>query len=527
MKRFILLCTATSVLGLITNAQVYAAMHYVSQTSPSPTPPYSTPQTAAHNIQGAVDVATDGDTVLVAPGDYAVTNQITVTNAIRLQSTAGASQTFVTAYGGYGFGCLSISNALAAADGFTLRPGTGDPYGAVLVGGTIQNCNFTNFYASFGSIVMSGGTVSNVIVWYYRGHAGGAAVSCSDSGLITDSQILGKAPVGSGASAVALVNSRLQNSVITGTGAAPNTSGVAVSAVSSTVVGCTISSNYNKGQGGGAYLQDSLMDRCIVTSNTSGGNDPGSGGGGIFEANSVIRNSLIVNNGVVLGDGGAIYGGYRGGVHMQGGALLNSTVSGNTAVNFHDAVGAGAGIYVEGNGAVTNSIVYFNSFSGESASSSNWFNAGPGIFDHCCTAPDSGGTGNITQDPQFADMFNGNFHLASTSPCMDAGVTQPWMTGARDLDGNPRVSGASVDIGAYESQPVPPRSILSIIRSGPNIILLWPSTGTSDLVLQQSSGLIAPESWTPSTATVNDDGTNKSVTLPSSGGAQFFRLHNL
>src|ERR1051326_2478661 len=76
--------------------QTSAATHYVSQTSPSPTTPYSTADTAAHNIQDAVDVAADGDTVLVAPGDYGVTNQITVTNAIRVQSTDGASQTFVT-----------------------------------------------------------------------------------------------------------------------------------------------------------------------------------------------------------------------------------------------------------------------------------------------------------------------------------------------------------------------------------------------------------------------------------------------
>src|SRR2546427_11863857 len=94
--------------------QSKAATHYVSQTSPSPTPPYSTTETAAHNIQDAVDVSTDGDTVLVEPGDYGVTNQITVTNAVRLQSTAGASQTFLTGYGSW---CLSVSNALATADG--------------------------------------------------------------------------------------------------------------------------------------------------------------------------------------------------------------------------------------------------------------------------------------------------------------------------------------------------------------------------------------------------------------------------
>src|SRR2546430_14014696 len=111
--------------------QSIAATHYVSQTSPSPTPPYSTTETAAHNIQDAVDVSTDGDTVLVAPGDYGVTNQITVTKAVRLQSSGGASQTFLT---GQGSRCLAISNILAVADGFTLRPGTGYASGAVLAG---------------------------------------------------------------------------------------------------------------------------------------------------------------------------------------------------------------------------------------------------------------------------------------------------------------------------------------------------------------------------------------------------------
>jgi hypothetical protein len=530
MKQLSLFLAATSIVGLITNTQIYAATLYVSQTSPSPTPPYSTPQTAAHNIQDAVDVATEGDTVQVAPGDYGVTNQITVTNAIRLQSTGGASQTFVigNAIINQGLWCLAISNAVAVADGFTFRRGTGDPGGAILAGGTIQNCNFTNFYVSFGSIVMSGGTVSNVVVTYVR-EPDGAAVHCSDSGLITDSLIMGHGPVGIGGTGIDLVNSRLQNSVISGTQAAPNTHGVAVSALSSTVVGCIISNNYNRGKGGGAYLENSLMDRCIITGNASGGDGPGFGGGGIFETNSIVRNSLIVSNSVVIGDGGETIGGFGGGIYMQGGSLVNCTVSGNSTADESSLRGYGGGVFAE-SGGITNCIIYFNSFSPSSHpdnASTNWFNVGPAVFDHCCTAPDPGGAGNITQNPQFADMANGNFHLASTSPCIDAGVVQPWMTNAQDLDGNPRVSGASVDIGAYESQATLPRSILSISRSGSNIILLWPSTDTSDLALQQSSKLTTPESWAPSTATVNDDGTNKTVTLPVNGGVQFFRLHKL
>jgi len=97
-----------------------------------------------------------------------------------------------------------------------------------------------------------------------------------------------------------------------------NVTGAAVIALSSTVAGRTISNNYGRGQGGGAYLRNSLMNRCTVTGNKAGSTDLGSGGGGIFEVNSIIRDSLIVSNRAVVGDGGAIYGGLGGGVYMQG-----------------------------------------------------------------------------------------------------------------------------------------------------------------------------------------------------------------
>jgi len=248
-----------------------------------------------------------------------------------------------------------------------------------------------------------------------------------------------------------LINSRLQNSVLSGVPRPSNVSGPCVSAFSSTVVDCTISNNFSYGQGGGAYLRDSLMDRCIVTGNTAGDSDLRSGGGGIFETNSIIRDSLIVSNRVTISSGDPIYGGLGGGVYMQGGALLNCTVSGNIALDFTHP-GGGGGVFAE-SGGITNCIIYFNSLNLPSLSysaSSNWFNLGAAIFDHCCTAPDPGGVGDITSDPQFVDRTNNDYHLAPCSPCIDAGIVQPWMAGTEDLDGNPRVSGASVDMGAYE-----------------------------------------------------------------------------
>src|SRR5689334_16460427 len=146
-------------------SNVSAATLYVSQTSPNPTPPYSSLNTAAHNIQDAVDIASDGDTVLVASGQYVLTNQVTVTKAIVLESTAGASQTYLIAQSN--IWCLWISNSLAIADGFAMqRLGVGNPFdasGLFLAEGTARNCTFTNFNLSrLGSAVtMMGGVLSN------------------------------------------------------------------------------------------------------------------------------------------------------------------------------------------------------------------------------------------------------------------------------------------------------------------------------------------------------------------------------
>jgi hypothetical protein len=448
--------------------QSSAATHYVSQTSPSPTPPYSTPATAAHTIQEAVDVSTDGDTVLVEPGNYALTNPLTVSNAIRLQGASGASQTFLSAQSN--FWCLRMSNSLAVADGFTLRVEGpfGEGFGAFVVGGTIQNCNFTNFHVGHpsGAIFMSGGVVSNSTVTYTRYPTEGVAVY-GDGARITDCLILGIPRPGRG-TGVSLTNSQLQNSIISGVGGSTQDGGPALSAVSSSVVGCTISNNLNIDLGGGVHLENSFMDRCIVTRNVGGGEC--SGGGGIFEINSIIRNSLITSNSQTFGSGDPGCGSFGAGVYMRGGSLVNCTVAGNTARVLSNGTGGGGGVYAE-SGGITNCIIYFNLVYVANNPSSNWLSTGTAIFDHCCTTPDPGGAGNITQDPQFVDRANGDFHLASTSPCIDAGITQPWMIGTQDLDGNPRVSGASVDIGAYETPAATPQELLQALVSDVNNLI--------------------------------------------------------
>lgn len=61
------------------------------------------------------------------------------------------------------------------------------------------------------------------------------------------------------------------------------------------------------------------------------------------------------------------------------------------------------------------------------------------------------GEGNIDTDPCFVNPGNNDFHLLPDSPCIDAG-DQNYVVGPNetDLDGNPRVIGGRIDMGAYE-----------------------------------------------------------------------------
>ncbi len=59
--------------------------------------------------------------------------------------------------------------------------------------------------------------------------------------------------------------------------------------------------------------------------------------------------------------------------------------------------------------------------------------------------------GNFDSNPRFVDLDAGDFHLTLNSPCINAGgpVDTVWPDDV-DLDGDPRVMGGAVDVGADE-----------------------------------------------------------------------------
>ena len=78
-------------------------------------------------------------------------------------------------------------------------------------------------------------------------------------------------------------------------------------------------------------------------------------------------------------------------------------------------------------------------------------------LNYCCTSPNPDGEGNIASEPLFVDYAGGDLRLQFNSPCVNAGMNRAWMIDATDIEGNPRIRRDQVDMGAYESDYLPPQ----------------------------------------------------------------------
>jgi len=222
------------------------------------------------------------------------------------------------------------------------------------------------------------------------------------------------------------------------------------------IINCVISDNTatvtdrlenSGGAGGGLYRCSGTITNCTIIGNTAsdrGWYDQRSFGGGLCGCDGTISNCTISGN-ITLSK----YDSAGGGLCGCDGTIINCTISGNTAMlEDEPTVGdaTGGGLY-RCKGTITNCIIWANS---ANTGSQVYSSSEP---DYCCVQDYTGsGTGNIGDDPLFIDPNNVDYHLFPSSPCIDAGdpnyAAEPNET---DLDGNPRVIGCRIDMGAYES----------------------------------------------------------------------------
>jgi hypothetical protein len=487
-----------------------ATTYYVDANNNNPVPPYTSWSTAATNIQSAVALTQVGDTVEVNPGIYTnggamvygSSNRVALTNAITLLGVDGPQLTAIV--GGPQMRCVYVG-ANAFLSGFTLVNGDTGNSGNYITNesgggawcetsGMISNCIFggTNFFFTnsyaYGPVATNsnyaengsgdyGGSVYNST---FMGNYGAASASAnlyncfviSNGFLFAPSSSSGALFEGSASNCLIIKNNGgAYGSILHNCTVAEN--GMAGGTINCTNYNCVIIGNGNTGVGGGISYD------CIIASNTA------SSGAGA--AGAVLYNCLLVGNTATMHGSGA------GGGGAYECTLYNCTVVSNSTVNIGGGVNSCSAY---------NCIIYDNS--GAFPQLANYDSDQYPNFAYCDTYPYTPGPGIITNGPAFADPAAGDYELASNSPCINSGDNL-YVSTTNDLAGNQRISGGTVDIGAYEYQN--PSSILSYAWAQEYGL---PTDGSADY--EDSDGTGMPN-WQKSIAELNPTNSTSVLAL--------------
>jgi hypothetical protein len=313
-----------------------------------------------------------------------------------------------------------------------------------------------------------------------------------------------------------------------------------------TLNNCTIRGNSAE-YGGGTF--GAMLNHCTLT-----GKSAESGGGSYY---STLNNCVLTGNSAEELGGGA-----------YNGTLNNCTLTDNSAdIGGGVAIGGAKVNFVY----VNNCIVYYNTARSEGDNyQASFSDRDRAILIYCCTTPVADDDiGSFTNAPVFVDQAGGNLRLQSNSPCINAGRNADAPAGP-DLDGNPRIVGGSVDVGAYEFQSpqsaisyawlqqyglptdgsvdfadadgdghntwqewrclTDPTNALSVLRllppevSGPDVFLSWPSAAGVGYFLERSTNLTSPLLFTPLATNISGSPFQTSAGYSDLGAAGAPRL---
>jgi hypothetical protein len=382
------------------NVNVYQpTVFYVVNTNKTPVAPYDTWAKAATNIQSAVNVAIPGGTVLVSNGVY---------NAGVTASADG------------------VNNRVAVTKPVTLQSVNGPAFTLITGNGQFRSVYLTN------GAVLNGFTVTN---GFAVSATPGAGIYCVSNAFVENCLIINNRAVNSSAYSGTLSNCTIMGSFGDGD-------------QYSRLYNCTISSNSAWG------AENATLNGCFISTNASGGARfctlyscivSNNGNYGIYQTKATACQIFGTYNpfGDSLGFDAFLSQATNclldgNGSYTDGGAY-SSTVVNCTIVNHYQ--------YGESSCTAQNCIIYYDGL-----------NLNGGTLNDCCTFPlPASGFGNFTNPPALINLTN-DFHLQSTSPCINSG-NNAYVATATDLDGNGRIRGGTVDVGAYEYQT--PTSVIS------------------------------------------------------------------
>lgn len=405
-------------------------------------------------IQAAIDASVDGDHIVIAPGTYAGVGNVNLSFGGRLITVRSADPTDPAVV------ASTVLDGEGVARGFEFTGGEGPD--ASIRGLTIRNMS-GGASGSFGSAIKtrlgSAPTVADCVIVQCTNTAllatqvsgmfverctiannsrlpvafgaGGITSSYASDVVVTDCTIVdneGDAASCTGGATLTLVGCNLSDN---------DGRGVTFAGGGSLVVRrCTLSSNSSQGYGGGIFFQhlgptESAISDCLIVGNSAAG-----WGGGVYVAGSL--DSTFLMTGCTIA--GNVSGGSGGGVSCsaESGVIRHCILWGNEAV-------AGDNLHMD---IVTNGLI---SFPANLELSYSLLSMDPKSVALAPSAVLLLGEGMLDGDPMFTNARAGDYHLTGGSPCVDAGdpgfVPAPAQL---DIDGDARVLGPRVDIGADE-----------------------------------------------------------------------------
>lgn len=404
-------------IGALCSADAFAEDIYIPDDNPT--------------IQEGIDAAASGDKVIVRDGTYLLTAALDFKGkAITVKSENGPEncildgqqQTRVVYF-------HSGETSKSVLSGFVIRYGQADKGAGILCDSsspTISNCTImankaykfaaADTYSYGGGIYCNGASpiITNCVIsgnsseaytdqsWYYTGTSYGGGIYCK--------------------------------------GGSPTITNCTVSGNMALAIGHYVAHAY----GGGIYSDASspIIANCDFSNNSLTAANNSQGGGMFFTASfPSLVNTVINSNSSKLGAG--IY------FSLTPGSLTNCTIVRNTASE------DGGGLYCDKSSpTIVNSILWqdyaqvaFNEISKDATSSPTvTYSDVLGGYD---------GAGNIDANPVFKNIGTGDFHLDTTSPCIDTGNNGAPELPAKDKDNKPRIVNGIVDMGAYEFQKPP------------------------------------------------------------------------
>jgi hypothetical protein len=399
------------VMGLLTLCSTYAygATIYVPDKYPK--------------IQLAINAAVAGDTVIVRDNTYSLTAALDFKGkAITVKSEHGAAKCILD--GQHKTRIVNFHSgegSRSILSGFTIRNGKAKKGGGIYCNSsspTITDCTImankayisgTGYQYSYGGGIYcnaSSPTIANCLIkgnsaeahsktWNATSYGGG--IHCDGGApVITDCVVSDNTAVAAG----------YDSSYANGGGISGNSSTPAITNV-------TISNNsasaYTGSQGGGMFFfsSDPSMVNCIIDGNSA------NLGAGIFFSQSSSLTSLT-----------------------------NCTIVRNTAASL------GGGIHcLTSSPSIVNSILWENSPVQISTAIASF-----PVVSHSDVMDGYEGSDNIEVNPLFVNLAKHDFHLTSTSPCINVGDNTAPDLPDEDKDGDPRISHKIVDMGAYEFQ---------------------------------------------------------------------------